>query len=402
MQFCQKPAPPSVTTGSVSGVTTISAVSGGNVTNNGGEDVTARGVCWSTTSNPAITSSKTSDGTGNGVFNSSITGLTANMNYHVRAYATNSEGTAYGDELTFTTIAVTSTVPGAPTIGTAIAGNAQASVAFTAPASDGGSAITGYTATSSPGGLTGTGSASPITLTGLTIGTAYTFTVTATNANGTSPASSASNSVTPPVTDGDGNVYNIVTIGTQVWMKENLKTTKYNDGTTIPNVTDNATWAGLGTDAYCWYKNDAATYKATYGALYNWYAVNKGKLCPAGWHVPTDVEWHSLILYMDPAAILGSVESSLAGGKLKETGLTHWLTPNSGATNESGFTALPGGCRLSDATFTDVGFRGYWWGSTESSTPSAYYRTMNYLDVYVLRDIFSKQYGLSVRCVRNN
>jgi len=493
MQFCQKPAPPSVTTGSVSGVTTISAVSGGNVTNNGGEDVTARGVCWSTTSNPAITSSKTSDGTGNGVFNSSITGLTANMNYHVRAYATNSEGTAYGDELTFTTIAVTSTVPGAPTIGTAIAGNAQASVAFTAPASDGGSAITGYTATpggltgtgsaspititgltngtaytftvtatnangtgpassasnsvttsapstvpgaptigtatagnaqatvtftapvnnggsaitgytvtSSPGGFTGAGSASPITVTGLTSGTAYTFTVTATNANGTSPASSASNSVTPPVTDGDGNVYNIVTIGTQVWMKENLKTTKYNDGTTIPNVTDNATWAGLGTDAYCWYKNDAATYKATYGALYNWYAVNKGKLCPAGWHVPTDVEWHSLILYMDPAAILGSVESSLAGGKLKETGLTHWLTPNSGATNESGFTALPGGCRLSDATFTDVGFRGYWWGSTESSTPSAYYRTMNYLDVYVLRDIFSKQYGLSVRCVRNN
>lgn len=118
-----------------------------------------------TTQNPTISASKTSDGTGNGSFTSNVTGLAANTTYHIRAYAINSEGTAYGDELTFITIAVTSTVPGAPTIGTATAGNGQATVTFTAPASNGGSAITGYTATSSPGGLTGTGTTSPITVT---------------------------------------------------------------------------------------------------------------------------------------------------------------------------------------------------------------------------------------------
>jgi hypothetical protein len=202
MQYCKKPSAPTVTTAAVSEITQTTALSGGNITNNGGDEVTARGVCWATTSNPAISSSKTSDGTGNGSFASNITGLTANTTYHVRAYATNSEGTAYGVELTFTTIAVASTVPGAPTIGTAAAGNAQASIAFTAPASDGGSAITGYTATSNPGGLTGAGTASPITVAGLTNGTAYTFTVTATNANGTGPASSASNSVTPSTVPG--------------------------------------------------------------------------------------------------------------------------------------------------------------------------------------------------------
>jgi uncharacterized protein (TIGR02145 family) len=164
--------------------------------------------------------------------------------------------------------------------------------------------------------------------------------VTATNANGTSSASSASNYVTPPVTDGDGNVYNTVTIGTQIWMKGNLKTMKFNYGTSIPNVTDNTTWAGLTSAAYCWYNNDAATYKTTYGALYNWYAVdvasNDGKnVCPAGWHIPSDAEWTTLTDYLGGA--------SVAGSKLKETGTTHWLSPNTGATNESGFTALPGG-----------------------------------------------------------
>ena len=211
IQYCTKPTAPTVTTASVSDITTISAVSGGNVTNNGGEDVTERGVCWSTTQNPTTTLSKTSNGKGNGPFSSSLTQLIPNTLYHIRAYATNSVGTAYGDELTFTTTAVTSTVPGAPTIGTATAGDAQASITFTAPGSDGGSAITGYTATSSPGGFIGAGTASPITVTGLTNGTLYTFTVTATNAIGTGPASSASNSVTPTPTS---TVPDAPTIGT--------------------------------------------------------------------------------------------------------------------------------------------------------------------------------------------
>jgi uncharacterized protein (TIGR02145 family) len=134
--------------------------------------------------------------------------------------------------------------------------------------------------------------------------------------------------------DVDGNVYNTVTIGAQVWMAENLRTTKYNDGTSIPLVTDSTKWSDLSTPAHCWYNNDKASYKATYGALYNWYTVATDNLCPTGWHVPTTAEWQILKDYLG---------SSVDGGKLKESGTTHWKSPNKGATNESGFTALPGG-----------------------------------------------------------
>ena len=134
-------------------------------------------------------------------------------------------------------------------------------------------------------------------------------------------------------TDIDGNVYHTVTIGTQIWMVENLKTTRYNDGSPIPFVTDSSSWSNLTTPGYCWYNNDT-TNKNTYGALYNWFAVNTGKLAPTGWHVPTDDEWTTLTTY------LGG--ESIAGGKLKETGTTHWRTPNAGATNEIGFTASSG------------------------------------------------------------
>ena len=187
-----------LTTTTASSITSTTATSGGNVTSDGGTTITARGVCWATTSTPTTAGSKTIDTGTTGIFTSSITALTAGTVYYVRAYATNSAGTSYGNEVTFTT----ATVPGAPTIGTATAGNAQAAVAFTAPASNGGSAITGYTVTSSTGGFTGTGTTSPITVTGLTNGTAYTFTVKATNAIGTSAASSASNSVTPVTVPG--------------------------------------------------------------------------------------------------------------------------------------------------------------------------------------------------------
>jgi len=124
------------------------------------------------------------------------------------------------------------------------------------------------------------------------------------------------------VTDIDGNVYDTVKIGTQIWIIENLKTTKYNDGTSIPMVTDSAAWINLTTPGYCWHKNTSASYKNTYGALYNWYAVNTGKLAPKGWHVPSDAEWTTLITY------LGG--DSIAGGKMKETGMSHWFSPNTG------------------------------------------------------------------------
>jgi uncharacterized protein (TIGR02145 family) len=398
---------PVLTTTAASAITQTTATSGGNVTSDGGAAITVRGVCWSTTTGPTTAlSTKTTDGTGTGIFISSITALTAGQVYYVKAYAANSAGTAYGNEISFTS---TTTIPGAPTIGTATAGNAQATVTFTVPISNGGSTITGYTVTSVPGGLTGTGTASPITVTGLTNGTAYTFTVTAINAIGNSAASSASNSVTPaiptPVSDIDGNVYNTITIGTQVWMAGNLKTTKYNDGTTIPNITDYTVWAALTTGAYSDDIMNAAN-STIYGRLYNWYAVdnnaatkvasNGGKnVCPTSWHVPTDTEWTTLTTY------LGG--ESVASGKLKETGTTHWLTPNTGATNETGFTALPGGNRSSNGAYGYVGSGGNWWSSAEYSTTGAWFRDMGYDNAAVVRNGYdgSKRYGFSVRCVRD-
>lgn len=192
------------------------------------------------------------------------------------------------------------------------------------------------------------------------------------------------------LTDSDGNNYGIVTIGTQVWMAENLKTTKYKDNTPIPLIADNNNWS---TPGYSWYNNDAATYKATYGALYNWYTVNTGKLCPTGWHVPTDDEWRALTSYLGGEGV--------AGGKLKEAGTSHWLSPNLGATNETDFTAVPGGVRNIDGQFLELGNAGYWWSSTAYDAIHAFYRDMIYDDQWVNRYRYLKGLGFSVRCIKD-
>jgi len=207
------------------------------------------------------------------------------------------------------------------------------------------------------------------------------------------------------VSDNDGNSYKTIQIGTQVWMAENLKTTRYRNGDPIPNLTDGTAWVQLTYGAYAWYNNDAATYKTTYGALYNWYAVADSRnIAPIGWHVPTDVEWHTLILTLDAAAqLIPGTESSVAGGKLKETGFSHCFSPNTGATNSSGFTALPGGHRSNNnnGAFYDVGSRGFWCSSTASGASDAWYRNLFYDGANVGRYGDSKQYGFSVRCVRD-
>jgi len=213
------------------------------------------------------------------------------------------------------------------------------------------------------------------------------------NCNPTS-SDNSSGSGTETVKDVDGNIYHTVKIGTQTWTVENLKTTHYNDGTAIPLVTGESAWGNLTTGGYCWYNNNSATYKKTYGAIYNWYAVNTGKLALAGWHVPTDAEWGTLSAY------LGGDDT--AGGKLKEVGTTHWRLPNTRATNSSGFTALPGGCRNYDGVFHDVGDNGYWWSSTAvDNASSAYSRHLfyNYGDFYWVDDY--KNIGFSVRLVRD-
>lgn len=211
--------------------------------------------------------------------------------------------------------------------------------------------------------------------------------------NGKTTAVFNSNVSYGSMTDQDGNVYKTVTIGTQTWMAENLRTTTYNDGTAIPNVTDNDSWVSS-TRAYCNYNNTTRTDTiATYGRLYNWYAVNTGRLAPKGWHVPTDAEWTTLTTY------LGG--ESVSGGKLKETGTTHWTTPNTGATNETGFTALPNGYRNGLGTYSNIGRSGYWWSSTENSSTGAWSSSMYYNDTDVYRSLFNKRYGFSVRCIRD-
>lgn len=195
------------------------------------------------------------------------------------------------------------------------------------------------------------------------------------------------------VMDADGNVYPTVRIGTQEWIAENLKTTKYNDGTSIPVVSDAAAWANLSTPGYCWNNNDSITYKDTYGALYNWYSINTGRLCPSGWHIPTDAEWTILTTY------LGGQD--MAGGKLKEAGTSHWLSPNTGATNESGFTALPGCGRVANGVFCPIGGYGGWWTSSEQSATTAYGRDVNYGNRNVSKYYDSKLAGFSIRCVKN-
>jgi uncharacterized protein (TIGR02145 family) len=292
------------------------ASSGGNITNDGGGNITARGVIWSTSQNPTIAlTTKTTDGTGTGSFTSSITGLSPGTVYYVRAYATNSAGTAYGNQQTLTTVT----------------------------------------------------SSNPV--------------------------------------DVDGNVYTTVTIGTQVWMAENLKTTKYRNGNAIATNLTDAAWSSTITGAYSIYNNDAAN-NTTYGKLYNWYAVADSRnLCPVGWHVPSDTEWKTLEISLgmsttdaDLTGARGNVQN--VGGKLKSTS-TLWNTPNTSATNESGFSGLPGGGRNYFGTYNDIGGYGYWWSSTEGSTSSAWSRFLDYVSGNSYRDYPNKQDGFSVRCLRD-
>ena len=391
---------PTVTTSNISSITATSALCGGNVTAIGGAPVTSRGICWSTSSNPTIAlTTKTSDGNGNGSFTSTITGLSIGNTYYVRAYATNSIGTNYGTEISFSTQL--------PTLTT----NPISSITTT-------SAISGGNITNSGGSLvtsrgicwntstsptiannfvldTGTGIGSfTSSLIGLTEGTKYYVRAFATNSIGTAYSNEIIFSTNGTVTDVDGNVYHFITIGTQIWMVENLKTTKYNDGTPIGILTNNKTWSTLSiTPAYCWYNNDSTTNKNTYGALYNWYAVNTGKLAPAGWHIPTDAEWTILTTY------LGG--ESVAGGKLKEIGTVHWSSPNDGATNETGFTALPGGYRsYSDGNFYSIRGSGYWWSSSRPSATNTWYRNIGNTST-VYRAAGYEQNGYAVRCVMN-
>lgn len=206
------------------------------------------------------------------------------------------------------------------------------------------------------------------------------------------------------VTDIDGNVYHTVKIGNQWWMAENLKVKKYRNGDAIQNVTDAGTWSGLTTGAHCNYDNSEAN-AVTYGRLYNWYAVNDSRnIAPEGWHVPSDAEWKQLEMHLGMSqseADAPGWRGTNEGGKLKEKGTAHWNSPNTGASDDYGFTALPGGYRLDDGNFYVLGNVAHFWSSTENSTSSAWFRYLYYDSASISRYSLNKQVGFSVRCVRD-
>ena len=200
---------------------------------------------------------------------------------------------------------------------------------------------------------------------------------------------------TGTITDIDGNPYSIVRIGNQWWMAENLKVTHYRNGEVIPNVTDNNTWSNFATGACCSYDNDDNNVE-TYGRLYNWHAVNDSRgIAPEGWHVPSDEEWKVLAEY------LGGKE--VAGGKMKESGTEHWNEPNINATNESGFLALPGGCRKKDGIYHLFFSSAYFWSSTAFDESRAISRGLLSENSELGRNYYFsyKKNGFSIRCVKN-
>ncbi len=401
---------PSVTSDTASNITYTTAFSGGNVTSDGGAIVTARGVVWSTSPNPTIAlSTKTSNGTGVGIFFSNIIGLTPNTRYYLRAYATNSVGTAYGAEVTFTTIALIT-----PTLTTTSATSITTSSASTGGniTNDGGEAVMArgvvWSTSQNPTiALTtktndGTGAGTfTSSISGLTPNTTYFVRAYATNSVGTAYGTQVTFTTlnTPPI----DTAITSVTIGTQTWSNKNLSVARYRNGDPIPQVTDPTQWANLTTGAWCWYNNDSATYAATHGRLYNWYAVNDPRgLAPQGWRIPTEGDWNRLVIFIDPAAnttCQGCNQSLTAGGAMKS--VTGWNAPNRGATNSSGFAGLPGGSRLIDGAFNSVGFDGFWWSAGEFGTANAWFRYLGYYDAIVFRNYFSKTLGFSVRVVRD-
>ncbi len=393
-----------LTTSPITSITAMTATSGGNITSDGNATVTESGVCWSTTTNPTIAlSTKIAGTTSSGTFYSYLTGLNGSTTYYVRAYATNSVGTAYGLNVSFTTsppviATVTTTSLSSILINTAVSGGTITSSGG-APILASGvcwNTVTAPTISNSKTNDVVTAGVFTSNLTSLAANTTYYMRAYTTTIAGTGYGNEiVFKTALGTVADADGNTYYTVGIGTQVWMRENLRTTKYRDGNLITNITDPTAWSSLTYGAYSWYSNDAAN-KPIYGALYNWYATTDSRgLCPTSWHVPTDAEWTTL------ATTLGG--SSVAGGKMKEPGTAHWANADPSATNESGFTALGSGYRSNSGTFTQLGVYNYIWSSTFYVNGSSSYGA--YLYYYggqlVTSQPFQNTLGNAVRCIKD-
>lgn len=313
---------PAITTAEPSDITVSSALCGGNVTSDGGDEVIVRGVCWSTSPNPTISDYKTNDGSGTGSFISNITGLSPSTEYYARAYATNEAGTSYGDQVEFRTFGVI---------------------------------------------------------------------------------------------DYDGNGYYSVVIGDQEWMQQNLRTSHYADGTPLSDGTDAGDIRGDYTAKYFFVNiNISDDQVEIYGKLYTWTAVmNESNsssdnpsgiqgICPAGWHIPSDEEWKELEIYLGMSPVAANEmeqRGTNEGGRIKS--VSYFLPPNTGATNETGFSAVPGGDRSPEGYYSMVGNYGVYWTATENNTYTSYVRALEFNHATITRYNDMKHDGFSVRCLKD-
>jgi len=390
---------PELTTINVSNISGTSAQCGGVIISDGGTSLNACGVCWSTDQSPTILDPKTINDIEGNSFISKINDLNPGTTYYVRAYATNTFGTGYGNTISFTTLNIPLIATNDVSEITSTSAECGGNILY-----DGGENIIArgvcWSTLKNPtisdsktsDGI-GSGSFSS-NIIGLTSGTTYYVCAYATNIYGTGYGNIISFTTlsVSTVTDIDGNTYKTIKIGNQWWMAENLRVTHYNDGVAIPNVKKSSDWRNINYEAYCIYNNDTSI-ASTYGLLYDGYEIYR--VAPIGWHIPSDSEWTILTDY------LGG--ESVAGSKLKEIGTDHWIYPNTGANNESGFSALPGGLRSTNGSFDKMGLYAYFWSSTEydDSKIIVWCRKLYYDDSEISRDHFYRYYGFSIRCVND-
>ena len=337
-----------------------------------------------------------------------MAGLSEGTTYYVRAYATNEVGTAYGNELTFTTSQVTGAVLTTTEVTNVTSTTAVAGGNITD--AGGGTIIArgicwgtapNPTITTASKTINGAGTGTFTgNLTELTDGTTYYYRAYATNSSGTTYGQEF-NFITP-VTDAEGNMYKTVVIGSKVWMAENLKVTKLNDNTDITYAPEAVDWIVLTGAGYCWYNNDPDFNKPTYGALYNWYAASTSNICPVGWHVPTDAEYNAM------EVALGLPQSDVDiwgwrgtdhGSKMKST--SGWNSSENG-TNTSGFTAVPGGYRYySDGTYQGQNTYEYFWTATQHDADRGWYRLLEGNKTNVYKASGDKRAGKAIRCIKD-
>lgn len=404
ISFSTEPYLPTVVTSSPLNITTNSVTIGGNISSGGGTDVTQRGIYWGRNADPVTTGMKLMLGTGTGRFETIIDTLSPAVTYYINAYAINNTGTAFGGEKIFLTKGKIPKID--KTFHTDLT-RSEVTLNIQIDTTDLDTSITiEYGETSSYGSTTGSvlipatigDTVIKVTIGGLKSLTDYHYRVKAENDLGSVNSNDMQfrtviTGFTSTVNDYENNSYNTVGIGYHIWMAENLRSVRYNNGSLIPLVRKDSLWGTLATPAYCWYENDSVSNHITYGALYNWFSVETGNLCPVDWHVATLDDVTELINYVGGAG--------KAGKMLKEPGTTHWERPNIDSTNVYGFTARGGGKRSDTGVDDFLKVEGNWWILEKYSTLNAYYFNILFNYSNAFQAYFNKKTGMSVRCVKN-